>query len=99
MHPAYAGWYCLFLGYPLFHRKGVEAAVSRIMDVTSSQFNIEWLAKYGTPVAWTVLVAFIGFWWDANNKRMETEETVLRDKFPEYESYSNRVKRVIPYLF
>ena len=69
------------------------------MDVTSSQFNIEWLAKYGTPVAWTVLVACIGFWWDANNKRMETEETVLRDKFPEYESYSNRVKRVIPYLF
>jgi protein-S-isoprenylcysteine O-methyltransferase Ste14 len=89
------GWYCIFLGYPLFHRK----ATSRLMDKVAGQVNIGSLGRYGTYVAWAMMAAYTAFWWDANNKRMLMEESVLGQKFPDDKAYSTRVKRVIPYVW
>jgi len=98
-HPAYAGWYCIFLGYPLFHRKPVELASSTLIDQVAALLKIESFGRYSTYVAWTMMVAYTAFWWDANNKRMLMEEKVLTERFPEYDAYSTRVKRVIPYVW
>jgi protein-S-isoprenylcysteine O-methyltransferase Ste14 len=98
-HPAYAGWYCIFLGYPLFHRKAFEFATSRLMDKVARLVNIDSMRRYGTYVAWAMMAAYTTFWWDANNKRMVMEENVLGEKFPDYKAYSTRVKRVIPYFW
>jgi protein-S-isoprenylcysteine O-methyltransferase Ste14 len=109
-HPAYAGWYLIFFGYPLFFRQSVEKgttwALTKGVEVLGKVLS-KWIEvpegiqveKYGKYVAWGLLAVYTAVWWDANNKRMAVEEKVLEDKFPEYKDYEKKVKRVIPYVW
>lgn len=57
--------------------------------------SLAWVAFWNTPSGWTLWLAQAVF-LDAKARR---EERWLREHFPGYESYSRRVRRLIPGIY